>query len=267
MKQAQEDDSLMDAAPPFVSICDIPVVCLDRNQFTQFAVKDIHAKQGLPPRLCFSLNGESLAEFHGSGAFCEILGRADYIHADGMSIVNLSRHLGGSRLPERIATTDWFHDIAEEAQNSGLRFYFLGGKQKTLKAMLKHVQAAYPRLLIAGSRNGYFSKSDEESIIAEINRSKADILWVGLGRPKQEVISIAWRDRLDVGWIKTCGGLFDFLSKEKMRAPQHMQRLNLEWFYRMMLEPSRLGPRYLKTNIMSIYIASQYILKRLFSRR
>lgn len=241
-----------------VNICGIDVVHATRKQFTEFAVEDILTNKTGVPKICFSLNGESLSDFHSNKSFRELFLRADYVHADGMSIVNMSRALKVTTLPERIATTDWFHDLAKASVDKGIRHFFLGAKPEALQKAMENVKNIYPGLQIAGYHHGYFRKNEEKEIIGKINSSNADIIWVALGRPKQEVLSIAWKGRLKVKWIKTCGGLFDFLSQEKTRAPEIMQKLNLEWLYRMSLEPMRLGPRYLKTNLRALFIALRY---------
>ena len=120
-------------------------------------------------------------------------------------------------------------------------------------------QERYPDLKIAGRRNGYFSKDEEAEIVAEINDLKPDILWVSMGVPREQRFIREHIDSLkNVGVIKTSGGLFDFLSERNSRAPNWMQSAGLEWAYRAMQEPKRLGPRYLLTNPQA--------LKLLFTR-
>jgi len=117
-----------------------------------------------------------------------------------------------------------------------------------------NVRRAYPDLNIAGFRHGYFA-GREEQVVAEINDCGPDILWVGMGVPNEQMFSLTWRARLtNVGLIKTSGGLFDFLSGRKSRAPQWMQSAGLEWLYRVALEPRRLLGRYLGTNPHALYL-------------
>jgi len=157
-------------------------------------------------------------------------------------------------LPERVATTDLFHDVAREAQKSGLRFYLLGASNEVIAKAVANVKNAYPELTIAGFRNGYFGPGDEELVIDEINAAGADILWVGMGAPRELVFSLRCRARLNVGVIKTSGGLFDFLSGKNRRAPYWMQAAGLEWLYRLGLEPGRLFWRYATTNVHTAYL-------------
>ena len=102
--------------------------------------------------------------------------------------------------------------------------------------------------------HGFFTDADLDGVVDGIRAARPDVLWIGVGRPRQERLAVELRDRLTgVTWIKTCGGLFDFLSGRASRAPDWMQRLGLEWLYRMGLEPRRLFWRYAVTNPHAIY--------------
>lgn len=202
-----------------------------------------------PARLVFSSNGQGISLAAASRPFAEAMACADLIHADGMSVVLASRLLTTSPLPERVATTDFFHDAARAAQRADISFYFLGGAEEENAGACATVARLYPGLKIAGRHHGYFGTAEDARICEAIVASRTDVLWVGLGRPKQEFWSLANRERLrGVGWIKTCGGLYGFLSGRSRRAPAWMQRAGLEWAFRGLQEPSRLGWRYLVTN-------------------
>ena len=113
----------------------------------------------------------------------------------------------------------------------------------------------YPRLRIRGYHGGYFSSGQEHQIIANINAARPDILWIGMGAPRE--LSFALRNRRHlhgVGIIKTAGGLFDFLSGRVRRAPSWMQAMGLEWAHRTLLEPRRLAGRYLRTNPHALFL-------------
>ena len=178
---------------------------------------------------------------------------ADYIHADGMPLVFASK-LAPTELPERIATTDFFHDAARAAVANDLKFFFLGGADAQNRAAVAAAEQLYPELNVVGRHHGYFDSSDEESICRLIIQSGADVLWVALGKPLQEEWCVRNRERLaGVGWLKTCGGLFSFLSGETPRAPQWVQAAGLEWLHRTLDDPKRLGWRYITTNPYALY--------------
>jgi exopolysaccharide biosynthesis WecB/TagA/CpsF family protein len=180
---------------------------------------------------------------------------ADLIHADGMPLVFASRRRGQPGLPERVATTDLFHDVARLAQASDVSFYLLGADAQGIGDAVARIRETYPALRLCGYRNGYFAESETGQVIDEINAARPDILWVGMGVPREIDFSVRHRDQLTgVGLIKTSGGLFDFLSGKNSRAPQWMQVAGLEWLYRLALEPRRLLRRYAVTNVHAAYL-------------
>lgn len=203
----------------------------------------------LPPRLAFSSNGQGISLAGADPAFARAMGQADFIHADGMSVVFASMLAGRRRLPERIATTDFFHDAARAAIRSGLSFYLLGGSERQNQAAFEAIRAAYPGLKLAGRHNGFFGRDEDAAVCRDVVQSGADVLWVGLGKPLQETWAVMNRERLaGVGWLKTCGGLYAILTGEVRRAPRIAQKLGFEWAWRVMQEPRRLALRYLVTN-------------------
>lgn len=238
-----------------LKFCGVDLVCATRHEFAEFVLENARKMQ---PFISFSLNGESLAKFHSDPDFKKLFLNADYVHADGMSIVSASKRLAKEGLPERIATTDWFHNVAEQSERSGESHYFLGGDELTIQKTIGNVRKLYPSLKIAGYRNGYFSEADQQEVLNDINSVRPNFIWVGLGRPKQERFSLLIRDNCQVGLIKTCGGLFDFLSGNNKRAPVLMQKMGLEWLYRLSLEPRRLFRRYFITNCQCLIIFSKY---------
>lgn len=214
---------------------------------------------GARPFYSTSANGQVIALCHHDREFDAMLRQADQIHADGMSLVIFSRKFCPRALRERVATTDLVHAVAKRAEETGSRFYFLGGSEDVNRAAVEEMQRLYPRLVFSGRRNGYFNRAEEEAILADIAASGTDILWVGFGIPLEQRFVSRNLDRLSgIAVIKTCGGLFDFLAGKNSRAPQWMQDMGLEWLYRAMLEPKRLGKRYLLTNPIAIYSLLKY---------
>lgn len=257
------------AAPPNtgsgynrVIVGGLPTIQISRTNFADLMVKDCEAarldREGWEPKLIFSSNGQGLALAGQSAEFRDIMMQATWIHADGQSVVLASR-MTKAPLPERIATTDFFHDAASAAVSNGLGFYVLGGSESQNSCAVEKMLELYPGLNIVGRRNGYFKPEDEDAICRDIRDSGADVLWVGLGKPLQEQWCARNKKKLHgVGWIKTCGGLYSFLSGESPRAPDWMQDLCLEWLFRTIKEPKRLGWRYFTTNPYSLYRLIRY---------
>ncbi|MCT4655758.1 MAG: WecB/TagA/CpsF family glycosyltransferase [Cohaesibacter sp.] len=205
--------------------------------------------EGQAPKYITSANGQVLSMCATDAEIKALFEEADIIHADGEPMVKLSRLLCHTGLPERVATTDLVHNAAKLALEENISFYFLGASQEVIETARANMEKLYPGLVFAGARNGYISEEEEDTVIEEINAAKPDILWIGMGVPLEQKFISRNKNRLTgVGVIKTCGGLFDFLSGKNKRAAPWMQKLGLEWAYRTWLEPRRLAWRYLTTN-------------------
>ena len=201
------------------------------------------------PLYSTSVNGQVVSLCARDAEVMELFGKADSINADGQPMVTLSRYLTRTRLPERVATTDLYPAVAALAEREGLTFYLLGAAESVNRKAAEMTQRAFPNLRIIGRRNGYFKREDEEAICAEIAACKPDILWVSLGVPLEQQFCARNLEKLKgVGVVKTSGGLFDFISGEKPRAPGWMQKYGFEWLFRTLKEPRRLAVRYITTN-------------------
>ncbi|MEM9633944.1 MAG: WecB/TagA/CpsF family glycosyltransferase [Pseudomonadota bacterium] len=222
------------------------------EQFVSFALEARDKNKA--PFYSTSANGQVIALAAKDEEFKKLLLRADQIHADGMPMVLISRLVSKKALVGRVATTDLVHAVAKKAQDAGASFYFLGASEEVNRLAVERMQQLYPRLKFAGSSNGYLSSEEEEqAVVDEINRLKPDILWVGMGVPAEhKFVMRNLKNLRNVGVIKTSGGLFDFVSGKNSRAPSWMQKIGLEWLYRIMLEPKRLAWRYLVTNPIAL---------------
>lgn len=238
--------------PETVTVAGLPIVRLTREQMCRIMVRDTtKARSGdlQRPRVITSANGNTIAMYHSQPAFRALIDQMDLINADGMPLVYASRMFCTHPLPERLATTDFILDASAEAAQAGTRFYFLGARAGVAERAAAYLQARYPGLEVVGARNGYFEHRELAGICADIRRSGADVLWLGLGCGLQEAIALECREQLEgVAWIHTCGGLFDYYGAGVSRAPIWMRRAALEWAYRGAREPIRLGWRYLTTN-------------------
>lgn len=240
-----------------VAIGGLPVAALDRAATADLTIRAALARRGTnQPCLFFTtVNGQVVSLCASRPDIKTLFYQADLISADGMSVVFASRLGSPVRLPERVATTDAFHDAARLARDADASFFFLGATEDVNVRSVTKARELYPGLRIVGRRNGYFQRHEESQIVDLINKAAPDILWVGLGVPQQQQFVLANRHRLtNVGVAKSCGGLFDFLAGRAKRAPHHMQMMGLEWLYRVWLEPKRLAWRYLTTNPHALYL-------------
>jgi exopolysaccharide biosynthesis WecB/TagA/CpsF family protein len=234
------------------------VAVLDRQAAARTMVEAASTRRGRPFYFT-SINGEVIARANMDRTIAALFAPADQILADGQPLVLASRWLCRAPLPERVATTDLFHDVARLAEESGSTFYMLGADDTENRRAVAAVRAAYPRLRIVGHSHGYLGGAALDAKLAEINRLAPDILWLGLGVPLEQTFVRDHADRLpNVGLIKTSGGLFNFLSGKNRRAPRWMQRAGFEWLWRALLEPRRLFWRYLTTNPRALYAILRY---------
>jgi N-acetylglucosaminyldiphosphoundecaprenol N-acetyl-beta-D-mannosaminyltransferase len=202
-----------------------------------------------------SANGFVMSLYARDSNFKKLLDQADGIDADGMPLVLASRMYARAPLPERVATTDFFHVAARFAERAGISFFLLGSTEEDNRAAAQHVRAAYPQLKIVGRHHGYITQAEEKTVVQQVAAAKPDVLWVGMGVPREHEFIVRNRTRLvGVSWIKSCGGLFKFLSGRDRRAPQWVQELCLEWGFRLAREPRRLFMRYYRTNAHAVYL-------------
>lgn len=235
----------------------LPVVVVDRQEAARVIVDEALKRRNLwrYPAYLTSTNGEVTYRCDVDNAERSLFLQADAISADGMFHVFVSRFKGDA-LPERVATSDLFYDVAQRAQAQGATMYMLGATAEANQAAVDAVRAQFPQLRLVGHRHGYFeSPADEIAVCDEIARLAPDILWVSMGVPREQEFVVRNRERLcSVGVIKTSGGLFDFLSGNAVRAPLWMQNIGLEWLWRLGREPRRLAWRYIKTNPRALYL-------------
>jgi exopolysaccharide biosynthesis WecB/TagA/CpsF family protein len=239
-----------------VKLGGLTISALTRLEWAELLIRDFQRSRVKPerPRILSSANGNVISLYGRDAAFRGLMMEMDAVDADGMPLVYFSRLKCGSSLPERVATTDFFHDAARVAEIHGMSFYLLGGEEAENARAVRTVRSRYPRLRIAGARHGFFDPAEEGDVVAEIRNSGADVLWVGLGVPREQAFMVRNRSRLEgLTWIKSCGGLFNFLSGTRRRAPVWVQRAGLEWSFRLVQEPRRLAGRYALTNVHALY--------------
>jgi N-acetylglucosaminyldiphosphoundecaprenol N-acetyl-beta-D-mannosaminyltransferase len=170
---------------------------------------------------------------------------------DGQPLVWAMNALGGD-LHDRVYGPELMARYCEHAADTGARMYLYGGRnQGALVQLALNLRQRFPGVKIVGGYSPPFrelSADEQEAIVEEINRSNADVVWVGVGAPKQEKWMAAMRDRLDAPVLVGVGAAFDFHAGLVPQAPEWMQSAGLEWLYRMAQEPRRLAPRYVRYN-------------------
>lgn len=213
---------------------------------------DVIIKNG-NPSLIVTANPEIIWVARKDPYFAECLRSAKLVTADGIGVVLAARILG-SPLKQRVTGIDLTTALFEEAVKKNYKFYFVGGQPGIAQRAAEEISRRYPGIQIIGVHHGYFKEDTE--IIKDISGKKPDILLVALGMGKQE----KWiRERVSSAGVPVAigvGGSFDVFSGEVRRAPVWMQRAGVEWLYRLICQPSRIGrmlqlPKFLVAVIVS----------------
>ncbi len=185
-------------------------------------------------------NAEMLYRCRKNKILAEIVTAADLVTADGAGVVLASRILG-SPAPQRVTGFDLMAECLKEAARSSLPVYFLGSHPQVLQQAIANARGHFPGLNVVGSHHGYFREEDDEEILGELCILKPSLLLVAMGVPKQEKWIFRHKEKLPPCAAIGVGGSFDVLAGKARRAPLWMQRAGLEWLYRFLKEPSRLG--------------------------
>ena len=212
-----------------------------------------------------AVNAAKVVAMRTNTALAEAVTGCDLVLADGQAVVWASGLLG-ARLPERVAGIDLFSGLLAEAARRRHRVYFLGARPEVLRACLTEIGHRYPGLVIAGGRDGYFSAGQERAVAEGIRQARADLLFIGMSSPRKELFAARWGEVTGAHVIHGVGGSFDILAGLTRRAPLWWQRHGLEWLYRALQEPGRLGRRYLKTNGAFMLLVARAALVRTSGR-
>lgn len=187
---------------------------------------------------------------------------SDLINADGQSVVWASRLLG-KPLKERVAGIDLMVNLVELAYEKKYKIFFFGAKEEVVKKVVEKYADQYSTEIIAGYRNGYFRKEEEQQIAEQISESGANILFVAISSPTKENFLYENKKLLNkINFVMGVGGSFDVVAGVVKRAPLWMQKAGLEWFYRFVQEPKRMWKRYLIGNAKFILL----VLKEKFQK-
>lgn len=200
----------------------------------------------------------SLVEATVNPALAAAFTSAQMVCTDGMPLVWVARRRGASEA-ERVAGPDVMLALCDRGRSLGLKHFFVGGGPGTAERLTDQLSTRFPGLQVVGTDSPPFrSPTAEEDATLEhrIKASEANIVWVGLGSPKQEIWAAEHADRLDAV-ILPVGAAFDFYSGRLRRAPAWMRRIGMEWLFRLAMEPRRLFRRYFVTNARFAYLLTR----------
>lgn len=238
---------LADGPPPTVNVLGVGVSAINMA----IAVAAIEGWIARRERHYVTITGvHGIMECQNDAELRAIHNRAGLVTPDGMPLVWLS-WLNGRAHVDRVYGPDLMLALCERSCERGYRHFFYGGNDGVAAQLRDRLVARYPSLNVAGIYTPPFrplTEEEDEAVIARINASGADLVWVGLSTPKQERWMAAHLGRLHAAAMIGVGAAFDFHAGLKPQAPRWLQRAGLEWLFRTVCEPRRLGARYLKNN-------------------
>lgn len=202
--------------------------------------------------LCFS-NVHTTVMGYEDPAYRRVLNGAAYVFPDGSPIASKMRRV--NTLAQRVPGPDFMGRMFRATMDGSVRHFFYGSTQETLDLLRENLERNYPGLVIAGMYSPPFralTPEEDAAVVRMINESGADIVWVGLGAPKQEQWMAAHRGQIH-GVMAGVGAGFNFHAGNIRRAPYWVQKIGMEWLYRLFQDPKRLWSRYLVTNTKFVW--------------
>ncbi|MBR3614138.1 MAG: WecB/TagA/CpsF family glycosyltransferase [Clostridia bacterium] len=181
--------------------------------------------------------------------FYNILRGADLATPDSVGVM-IGGKLQKKPLKQRIPGQMYFRKVLEVGEKEGWTFYLLGGKDDVPALATENLRKIYPNIKIVGYHEGFFEKDSEEKVIEEINKLQPNVLFVAMGAPIQEKWIESHKHELKVDVAAGQGGTFDYEAGKIQRAPVVFQKLGIEWFWRLMLQPSR----FFRMIVLPIYL-------------
>jgi N-acetylglucosaminyldiphosphoundecaprenol N-acetyl-beta-D-mannosaminyltransferase len=208
------------------------------------------------------VNVDKLVKASRDAQLRQIINDCALINVDGMPVVWASRLLG-KPLKERVAGVDLFEALMRRAGEKGWRVFLLGAREEVVTQVADTYRRKYPRLVLAGYRNGYWQGEDEErEVVEQIRASRADLLFVAISSPKKEQFLGRYQAEMKIPFAMGVGGTFDVAIGRVKRAPRWMQASGLEWFYRFLQEPRRMFRRYFIDDMAFIWLLIKEAARR-----
>jgi N-acetylglucosaminyldiphosphoundecaprenol N-acetyl-beta-D-mannosaminyltransferase len=253
--------------PPTAEVLGVPLALIDYEHTLDWIDDAVAARHR--GYVCVAATHTVMAAADDPALRAAVLG-ADFTVPDGQPLVWALKALGHD-VDDRVYGPDLMDRACARAARTGRRFYLYGGRNQGALAQLARVlRLRYPGLQIVGGHAPPFREltdAEEEAVAADIRRSGADVVWVGIGVPKQEKWMARMRHRLATPVLVGVGAAFDFHAGLIPQAPGWIQRAGLEWLFRLVQEPRRLWRRYLRYNPRFVVgFARQWARERLGSR-
>ncbi len=248
----------LETSLPFRHIIGFSVTALPFN--AQMDVMLGWAKSHCSKVICIA-NVHMLVEAYRDSAFASVLRKADLVTPDGMPLVWMLRLMGVAK-QDRVAGLDVLLALCDRASSEGVGVFFLGSQDSSLNKMRQRLDKEFPDLNIVGMEPLPFrpmTREEDEAIIRRLNESKAGLVFLSLGCPKQEAWMAAHKDKVNAVMIGL-GGAFPVYAGIHKRAPRLIRSIGLEWLYRLLQEPRRLWKRYASTIPVFVWLALKQLI-------
>ena len=243
-----------------VNICDVPVSSVNIPQAC--GIVDQWIRERKKAYVCVA-PVSTIVESQSDKEYRQVLEGADMVTPDGMPLVWTAKLMGDKNI-QRTYGPDLMLALCAAGRGKGYKHFLYGGTENTCSLLENVLKTRFPGIIISGRyappvREAHGRENDD--VIHEINRLNPDILWVGLGSPKQDYWMVQHRSQLSVPVMIGVGAAFDFLAGTKKQAPRWMRDAGLEWFFRLCSEPRRLWKRYLIGNTQFVYLLIRHLIK------
>ena len=230
---------------PVCNIMGVNIAAINMDWLIKYTTK--HIKELSGDYMCVS-NVHTTVTASENPEYCRIQNEGIMAIPDGGPLSSVGRKRGYDM--SRTTGPSYMEELFSRAKENKFRHYFYGSSEETLSKLELELKKKYPDLIIAGMYSPPFREltdEEDENVIEMINECSPDFVWVGLGAPKQEIWMNRHQGKIN-GFMVGVGAGFDYFAGNINRAPEWMQRLNLEWLYRLLQDPKRMWKRYITTN-------------------
>jgi N-acetylglucosaminyldiphosphoundecaprenol N-acetyl-beta-D-mannosaminyltransferase len=238
---------------PAYRVCGVRV---DAHQIPTAVDALLASRRDGAPMAVHLVNAGTLSLARHDPELTALLARADLNLPDGMPLVWLARkRLGLTHMVDRCYGPDLMLALLDEGRAHGLRHYFYGSSPEVVEELAVRMRDRFPGLEVVGVESPPFRAlrpEESDALVERVRASGADVVWVGLGTPKQDVFVDRYREQLGAALIAV-GAAFDFHAGAKKQAPRWVQRVGMEWAFRLLAEPGRLWKRYLVGNTQFVW--------------
>ncbi len=218
--------------------------------------KNLIEKSNKTCKMIFAPNVEFIMTAQKDKTFFDILQASELSTPDSIGIM-IGAKLQKKKFKQRIPGQAYFRKIIETGEKEGWTFYLLGGSQDVIEKTKKNIESLYPKVKIVGYHNGYLDENTEKEVINEINILEPNVLFVAMGAPKQEKWIYNHKDVLKVDVATGQGGTFDYEAGRIKRAPVFIQKIGMEWLWRLMKEPKRI----IRMRVLPLYLLKLFFKK------